>query len=279
MKELPRIIKELSEREFTLFGDFVEELLTQNKYYDTKETRELSLKIQNELKDLGIENERILESLVAINCFNLSRNTIEFLKVDKSVELVELAETIVLKYLNLCNMDKSVERSINILNSLKTYTLQDTERDFKVISLVASIEKAISLREHEFKRGINVIRKFESDPNILANEELLKQVWLNIISNANYAMSYQGTMSITISERPGKAIVTFQDDGPGIPPNIQEKIFEPFFTTKPLGEGRGIGLDIVQKIVKRHEGIINMVSEPGNTRFFVELPVYVEVKA
>jgi len=66
--------------------------------------------------------------------------------------------------------------------------------------------------------------------------------------------------------------ITVRDNGPGIPIEIQDKIFEPFFTTKPAGEGSGLGLDIVRKIVEKHEGSIDFESKPGRTTFFVRLP-------
>jgi two-component system, NtrC family, sensor kinase len=70
-------------------------------------------------------------------------------------------------------------------------------------------------------------------------------------------------------------IVEFNDSGSGIPPEIQTKIFEPFFTTKPIGEGSGLGLDIVRKIIAKHQGKIKVTSQPGNTNFSVWLPLSV----
>ncbi len=63
------------------------------------------------------------------------------------------------------------------------------------------------------------------------------------------------------------------DDGPGIPADIREKIFDPFFTTKPVGEGTGLGLDIVRRIVDWHNGTIDVESEPGRTEFCVSMPI------
>jgi signal transduction histidine kinase len=68
-------------------------------------------------------------------------------------------------------------------------------------------------------------------------------------------------------------LVEFTDNGPGIPPEIRGRIFEPFFTTKPVGEGTGLGLDIVQRIVRNHQGSINVDSHPGHTSFQIRLPL------
>jgi signal transduction histidine kinase len=72
---------------------------------------------------------------------------------------------------------------------------------------------------------------------------------------------------------PGEILVEIGDNGPGIPPAVQSRIFDPFFTTKPVGEGTGLGLDIVHRIVRAHKGSIRVDSEPGRTVFQVRLPL------
>jgi len=63
------------------------------------------------------------------------------------------------------------------------------------------------------------------------------------------------------------------DDGPGIPADIRDRIFDPFFTTKPVGQGTGLGLDVARRLVLRHDGEIELDSQPGRTEFRVTLPV------
>jgi signal transduction histidine kinase len=72
---------------------------------------------------------------------------------------------------------------------------------------------------------------------------------------------------------PEEVLVEFTDNGPGIPAEIRGRIFEPFFTTKPVGEGTGLGLDIVQRIVRGHHGTIRVESQPGRTAFQIRLPL------
>ena len=95
----------------------------------------------------------------------------------------------------------------------------------------------------------------------------------NIIANANEAMHGEGELRVKTYREDDCVVVEIADNGPGIPPDVLPHIFEPFFTTKGVGEGTGLGLDTVQRIVKKHRGDVQVESEPGDTRFQVWLPV------
>jgi signal transduction histidine kinase len=87
-------------------------------------------------------------------------------------------------------------------------------------------------------------------------------------------MDYQGTLTIDVTTTiDQQAKISITDSGSGIPEEIQSKIFEPFFTTKPPGEGSGLGLDIVKKIIEKHHGQIEVKSIPGQTIFTIYLPI------
>jgi signal transduction histidine kinase len=101
----------------------------------------------------------------------------------------------------------------------------------------------------------------------------LNQVWTNIIDNAIDAMHGTGELRVRTYRDDGGVVVEIGDNGPGIPDDVQAHIFEPFFTTKGVGEGAGLGLDTVQRIVKKHRGNIRLSSKPGDTRFQVWLPL------
>jgi signal transduction histidine kinase len=98
-------------------------------------------------------------------------------------------------------------------------------------------------------------------------------VFVNLIDNALDAVADGGRVDVSATAEGGKVVVRVADDGPGIPENIRERIFDPFFTTKPVGEGTGLGLDIVRRLLKQHNGDIEVDSRPGHTVFKVTLPV------
>jgi signal transduction histidine kinase len=98
-------------------------------------------------------------------------------------------------------------------------------------------------------------------------------VWTNIIDNAIDAMSGQGELRVRAYREDPCVVVEIGDNGPGISPEVKDHIFEPFFTTKGVGEGTGLGLDTVQRIVRKHHGDIQVISKPGDTRFQIYLPL------
>jgi signal transduction histidine kinase len=98
-------------------------------------------------------------------------------------------------------------------------------------------------------------------------------VWTNIIDNAVDAMEEHGKLKVKTSWYEDYVLVEITDDGPGIPREVKNRIFEPFFTAKDVGEGTGLGLDIVRRIVAGHGGEIRVDSKPGETTFKVSLPI------
>lgn len=100
----------------------------------------------------------------------------------------------------------------------------------------------------------------------------LNQVWMNLIDNALDAVAVGGRVAVAATQELDSLVVHIIDDGPGIPNDIQGRIFDPFFTTKGVGKGTGLGLDIVRRLLQRHDGEIGVESRPGRTEFQVRLP-------
>jgi signal transduction histidine kinase len=142
------------------------------------------------------------------------------------------------------------------------------------VDIVKSLENTLIIMKHKIKNGIAVQRDYERIP-LLVNSfgSELNQVWTNIIDNAVDAMAGKGELRVRTYREDNCVVVEIGDNGPGIPPETESHIFEPFFTTKGVGEGTGLGLDTVQRIVKKHRGNIQVISKPGDTRFQVRLPL------
>ncbi|MEY2830920.1 MAG: hypothetical protein RLZZ574_178, partial [Cyanobacteriota bacterium] len=166
------------------------------------------------------------------------------------------------------------ERVSALVQSMKSYAHLDRGAKQQV-DIHQGIEDTIQLLSHKLKQGVKIERNYDrSLPKILAFGSELNQVWTNLIDNSIQAMTAKGNLEIITKGKGDRIMVKIIDSGTGIPAAIQSRIFEPFFTTKPVGEGSGLGLDNVRRIVEnRHRGSIAFESEPGRTCFAICLPV------
>jgi len=173
----------------------------------------------------------------------------------------------------LHEIESSTSRISDLVGAIKEYTHMD-QAPTQNVDIVKSLETTLTILNHKLKRGVDVQRDYERVP-LLVNSfgSELNQVWTNIIDNAIDAMHGRGELRLRTFREDGCVVVEIADTGPGIAPEVQPHIFEPFFTTKGVGEGTGLGLDTVQRIVKKHRGNIQLTSKPGDTRFQVRLPM------
>jgi len=173
----------------------------------------------------------------------------------------------------LTDIEHSSCRISELVKAIKEYSFMD-EAPRQEVDVAKGIESTLVILNHKLKHGITVTRNFDPNlPRIFSYGSELNQVWTNVIDNAADAMKGQGELRIRTMREGDDVLVEFVDNGPGIPPEIQTKIFDPFFTTKPIGEGTGLGLDTVYRIVRKHHGNVSVVSRPGYTCFRVRLPI------
>ncbi len=131
------------------------------------------------------------------------------------------------------------------------------------------------------KSGIDVVEGYAPDVGLVTLDSgQMKQVFLNLITNAAHAMPHGGTLSVRTARVGSEIAISISDTGEGIPPEVQEHIFEPFFTTKPVGQGTGLGLSVSLGIVEAHAGRISVESRAGQgSMFTVWLPADRDVVA
>ena len=177
-------------------------------------------------------------------------------------------------YSLLTEISQSAGRISEIVGALKAYSYLD-QAPAQAVNIHEGLDNTLLVLAHKLKSGISVRKEYAPGlPSIQANGSELNQVWTNIINNAADALGGQGVVTIRTRQDDGWVVIEIEDDGPGIPAEIQSRIFEPFFTTKPSGLGIGLGLDICRNIiVEKHQGYMNVFSEPGKTCFEVRLPV------
>jgi len=176
-----------------------------------------------------------------------------------------------------------IEQEIERMGHLVANLLQFSRRSQPQISRVDVREEITStldlIAHHLRNRRISVVREFAPDvPMMHADRELLRQLFLNLFTNASDAMPQGGTLTVHVVagvlESGAPAVVMeFVDTGVGIAPDDLPKVLEPFFTTKPEGKGTGLGLPICRRIVQEHHGTFNIVSDVGQgTTVHIVLP-------
>ena len=170
-------------------------------------------------------------------------------------------------------IDNSTKRISDLVGAIKRYSYMD-QAALQEVNLQEDLENTLKIFGHWIKKGITVRREFAPDvPRVCAYGGELNQVWTNLIDNAIDAMNGNGQLLVRTCRELDTVVVDIGDNGPGVPEEIQSRIFEPFFTTKTVGEGTGLGLDTVVRIVQKHHGRIDLKSKPGDTRFVVRLPI------
>jgi signal transduction histidine kinase len=172
-------------------------------------------------------------------------------------------------------LENSSARISDLIKAIKEYSYMD-QAPVQEVDIERSLETTLTIMNHKLKRGITVTRDYSPGlPKVMANGGELNQVWTNLIDNAADAMNGNGKLAVRAARENDHVLIEIADNGPGIPPEIKSKIFDPFFTTKGVGEGTGLGLDIVNRIIKSHRGMLSVTSVPGDTRFQVRLPIQV----
>jgi len=175
---------------------------------------------------------------------------------------------------NTDNINTAVDRVAKIIFALKSFSRFGGVQVWTESDLAEGLETVLTIYQNQIKHGTELVRQFEPLPPVRCLPDEINQVWTNLIHNALQAMDHKGTLSIGLRREGDYALVSIGDTGCGIPPELREKIFQPFFTTKAAGEGTGLGLDIVRKIVEKHAGRITLESVVGQgSTFTVHLPI------
>ena len=289
--QVPDVIQQLSAEDGVYFLAVLQLSLKESPLRSTKEERKLRRSLMRILDQESIADATtIADTLVDIGLDTDNVETVlPLLKVSDSQRLLETIYKLSSIKRGVTTIEVASERASKVMFALKNYSRYDHTNEPVTVNVLDGIETTLTLYHHQIKRGVEVKRHYESLPLVQCYADELAQVWTNLIHNALQAMSHTGILTIAArsmaweskSCRVGvskptlcEAIqISITDTGTGIPEDIQRRIFEPFFTTKAAGEGSGLGLDIVKKIIEKHRGCITVASEPGQTTFTVTLPL------
>jgi signal transduction histidine kinase len=171
-------------------------------------------------------------------------------------------------------IQESASRIHHLVDAVKGFTQMDRESVSEPVDIAQGLTNTlIVLRAKAKAKSVSLTLDVANElPFVRGFGGELNQIWFNLIGNAIDAVGESGSVEVTARRERDGVVVRVIDDGPGIPEAIRGRIFDPFFTTKPVGEGSGLGLDIVRRLVQRHNGQIELDSQSGRTEFRVILP-------
>ncbi|MBK7285289.1 MAG: hypothetical protein IPI83_14060 [Sphingomonadales bacterium] len=169
----------------------------------------------------------------------------------------------------------------DIVRDLKDFSCAEMTEDWQPSNVEKGLDSTLSLSLNEFKYKVELVKQYGGVPDIECLPSQLNQVFLNLIVNAEQSIEGQGRIWVRTGREGETVWVEIADEGQGIPAKYMSRIFDPFFTSKPVGQGTGLGLSPSYSIVRRHNGRIDVDSEPGcGSRFRIWLPIkHIEASA
>jgi signal transduction histidine kinase len=233
------------------------------------------------LEGHGVPEPWVIASVVAESPMTLAH--LEELAALVSPEALAISATAFASSLRVERMAETVVNStvriFDLISAIKDYSYMD-QAPIQEIDIAQSLDTTLTMFASRLEH-VTVERNYDPElPRISAYGSELNQVWTELIANALDAMGKEssdglprGTLRLRTSPLGEMVTVEIWNDGPGIPPEIVSRIFEPFFTTKAPGQGLGLGLDSVTRIVAKHNGFVTVESKPGATCFQVRLPI------
>ncbi len=275
ISDLPRLVKTLLDSELKLFLRIMQLSKQQADSLSSKARRQLKRETIKRLEDAKIDHpERVADNLIYMNIYDDLEKILPLLSTPNAQFTLSSARNIISLRKNTDNITLAVTKASNVVLALKKFTHRELEGEKEPADIIDGLETVLTIYNNHIKQGVEVIKDFDPLPEIYCFPDELNQVWANLIHNALQAMQNKGTLTLKIRLKEKQLEVMVQDTGEGIADDIRDKIFEPFFTTKKAGEGSGLGLDIVNQIIEKHNGKIEFNSKVGEgTTFTVSIPL------
>ena len=243
-------------------------------FISSKDKRQIKIRLEKIISDYKIKDASTMaDHLVDIGVYEDIEEFLPILR-DSGIFLLEKIYKLSILRRGLSNIQLAAEKTSKIVYALKSYSHKESTSFKTKARINIGMDTVLTLYQNVINRGIELTKEYDEEiPEIECYPDELNQVWVNLIQNSIHAMDSKGKLTICIKKENSNLRVDIIDNGKGIPIEVQSKIFQPFFTTKPAGEGSGLGLGIVEKILEKHEGKISFESEPGKTRFTILLPI------
>lgn len=277
IKHGPDIIRELEPNIMKMVEKLIGEVGNTQNSISTKDERKIRKQMIADLDAEGVlSSSEISDTLISLKITEIPAKYNLLWRHPKVTDILKLIYNLAGLRLKTKMIETAVDKTAKIVYALKNYTRHDSSGKMILTNVPNGIETVLTIYENYTKHGIEIIKEFEKNlPEVYCFPDELNQVWTNLIHNSIQAMGGVGKIRITVksilddTDRNGMQ-VEIEDNGPGIPEDIQDKIFDPLFTTKKAGEGTGLGLHICRQIMEKQKGSIEVESIPGKTVFRIK---------
>jgi signal transduction histidine kinase len=272
---MPSLFRSFSPEETENFLLLLSKSLGNENMLSAKEQRQKRRELVTQLGDDISDADSVADTLVDMGIYEDIANAVTLFKKANGHEVLELAYKLSELKKGIKTINTATDRAAKVVFALKSYVHQDNSVEKIPASITQGLDTVLTLYHNQIKHNVELIKTYADNlPQINCYPDELNQVWTNLIHNALQAMDNKGVLSIKVEQDRDFITVSIQDTGSGIDPEHKTRIFDAFFTTKVAGEGGGLGLHIVKKIIDKHAGSIEVESEPGCTIFKVHLPIH-----
>ena len=241
----------------------------------TREERQYIKNIEEYLKAHfpKIENSHFLaRKLVELGFTEFNEELKSFITHTDNVEIIDFACDLNKLQKSTQTIALAADKASKVVKALNTFSHGNIENEISTFNLHENIDSVITLLWNKIKYGSTVVNTISKEIKITGNAEELSQVWTNILNNALQAANNKCTIWLDYSEDENSHIIAVSNNGPQIPEHALSKIFDAFYSTKKRGEGTGLGLNIVKKIIEKHNGNIECKSSEEKTSFIISIP-------
>jgi signal transduction histidine kinase len=240
-----------------------------------RESREMFTFLEMNSKKDADSLKKIADLLVKCR-FEISDSSeiVKIINLPNPVLFLEALYTLLTAYSMLTSVGDSVTRASEVVQNIRAFIKKDVSNgsNRKEIKLKENIKVVLNIFSYEFKRDIDLLIEIDDSLTVKGFDVKLFQLWSNLIKNAVDAMENTDNKKLIIkgNQLNDKVIISFSNNGPMIPADIQGHIFRKFFSTKKEKNGTGLGLSIVQNVIQEHNAKIHLESNEELTTFTVE---------
>ncbi len=273
---MPKLFQTLDDKSQRLFLKLIDHASAQTPVLTTRQERIVTREIANQLEAMGMPDTLHKATImVQLGAQSVLADYLPLLRHPECELILNTVDGVATIINSTTNINIAVSRVAKIVFGLKSFSRAESASEFIIANLRDGLEAVLAVYQTRLKQGFTLVRHDDDMPPLLCLPDELGQVWTNLIHNALQAMPQGGALRVAIRRAGDEAVVVIGDTGDGIPDAIREKIFDVFFTTRPAGEGSGIGLYLVKKIIDKHHGRIEVDSTVGQgTTVSVYLPIH-----